>query len=168
MLKSIKKSLKYLTILIGIILLVPTAFSLVLRIPEVQTLIVRRITGYISEKLNSTVSVGRVEYSFFNKLVLDEVLIKDQHSDTLMYIQKIAAGILRIDLGKELLRLGNVEIDKPTFALITDSAGLLNLTWALDKLRSSESTGEKKQYSYYSQQHKNQGGEIPPQEYKGF
>ncbi len=88
MLKSIKKSLKYLAILIGIILLVPTSFSLVLRIPEVQTLIVKRITGYISEKLNSTVSVGRVEYSFFNKLVLDEVLIMDQHSDTLMYIRK--------------------------------------------------------------------------------
>jgi hypothetical protein len=143
MLKSIKKSLKYLAILIGIILLVPTSFSLVLRIPEVQTLIVKRITGYISEKLSSTISVGRVEYSFFNKLVLDEILIMDQHNDTLIYSQKIAAGIIRIDPGKKILRLGQVEIDKPTFALITDSAGLMNLTWALDKLRSSDSTGGK-------------------------
>ncbi len=141
MLKSIKKSLKYLAILIGIILLVPTSFSLMLRVPEVQTLIVKRITGYLSEKLNSTISVGRVQYSFFNKLVLDEVLLRDQHSDTLIYSKRIAAGIIRIDLGKKTLRLGQVEIDKPTFALITDSAGLMNLTWALDKLRSSDSTG---------------------------
>jgi hypothetical protein len=112
-----------------------------LRVPEVQTLIVKRIIGYLSEKLNSTISVGRVQYSFFNKLVLDEVLLRDQHSDTLIYSKRIAAGIIRIDLGKKTLRLGQVEIDKPTFALITDSAGLMNLTWALDKLRSSDSTG---------------------------
>jgi len=117
MLKSIKKSLKYLAILIGIILLVPTSFSLMLRVPEVQTLIVKRITGYLSEKLNSTISVGRVQYSFFNKLVLDEVLLRDQHSDTLIYSKRIAAGIIRIDLGKKTLRLGQVEIDKPTFPL---------------------------------------------------
>ena len=37
MVKSIKKSFKYLMILVGIILLVPTFASLILRIPEVQT-----------------------------------------------------------------------------------------------------------------------------------
>jgi len=143
MLKSIKKSLKYLAILIGIILLVPTSFSLVLRLPVVQTLIVRRITGYMSDRINATISVGSFDYSFFNKLVLGDVLIKDQHNDTLLYSQKVAAGILNFDFGVKAIRLGQIELVEPAIALITDTAGLMNLTWALQKLGSSDSSGKK-------------------------
>ncbi len=82
MLKSIKKSFKYLMILIGIIILVPTFFSLIFRIPEVQTFMIKRIAGHFSEKIKSTITVGRVEYSFFNKIVIYDLLIKDQNLDT--------------------------------------------------------------------------------------
>ena len=72
-------------ILVGILFLVPTLASIVLRIPEVQTYMVNRITGHFSERIKSTISVGRVEYTFFNKLVLSDLLIKDQNSDTLLW-----------------------------------------------------------------------------------
>jgi hypothetical protein len=143
MLKSIKKSLKYLAILIGIILLVPTSFSLVLRLPEVQTLIVWRITGYLSDRINATISIGKFNYSFFNKLELSDVLFKDQNNDTLLYTHKITAGILNFDFGVKAIRLGQIELAEPTIYLITDTSGLMNLTWALDKLSSSDSSGNK-------------------------
>ena len=92
MLKSIKKSFKYLMILIGIILLVPTFGSLILRIPDVQTFMVKRIMSHFSEKIQSTMTVGRIEYTFFNKIMINDLLIKDQNNDTLIYSQKISAG----------------------------------------------------------------------------
>ena len=149
MLKSIKKSLKYLAIPIGIVLLVITSFSLILRIPEVQTFIVKRITSHISGRMKSTITVGSVEYSFFNKIILNDLLIKDQHNDTLIYSHKITAGIFRLDFSKKIVRFSRIELVEPTVALITDSSGVMNLTWYLNMLRSSEST-EKKSSSIFA------------------
>jgi hypothetical protein len=143
MLKSIKKSFKYLMILFGIILLVPTLASIILRIPEVQTFMVNRITGHFSERIKSTISVGRVEYTFFNKLVLSDLLIKDQNNDTMLYSQRISAGILRLDFAGNNIRLGHVDIDQPVIALITDTTGLMNLTWYLNMLKTPEDTVKK-------------------------
>lgn len=140
MLKSIKKSFKYLMILFGIILLVPTLASIVLRIPEVQTFMVNRITDHFSEKIKSTISVGRVEYTFFNKLVLSDLLIKDQNNDTMLYSQRISAGILRLDFAGNNIKLGHVDIDQPVVALITDTTGLMNLTWYLNMLKTPDDT----------------------------
>jgi len=143
MLKSIKKSFKYLMILFGIILLVPTLASIVLRVPEVQTFMVNRITGHFSERIKSTISVGRVEYTFFNKLVLSDLLIKDQNNDTMLYSQRISAGILRLDFAGNNIRLGHVDIDQPVIALITDTTGMMNLTWYINMLKTPEDTVKK-------------------------
>jgi len=143
MLKSIKKSFKYLMILVGIILLVPTFASLILRIPEVQTFMVKRIMGHFSEKLQSAMTLGRIEYKFFNKLLINDLLIKDQNNDTLIYSQKIAAGINRLDFTGKTIKLGHVELFEPTIAIITDSSGIMNLKWYLDLFGSSEDTVKK-------------------------
>ncbi|MFZ2338323.1 MAG: translocation/assembly module TamB domain-containing protein [Bacteroidales bacterium] len=130
-------------ILFGILLLVPTLASIVLRIPEVQTFMVNRITGHFSERIKSSISVGRVEYTFFNKLVLSDLLIKDQNNDTMLYSQRISAGILRLDFAGNNIRLGHVDIDQPVIALITDTTGLMNLTWYLDMLKTPDDTVKK-------------------------
>lgn len=143
MLKSIKKSVKYLTILVGIILLVPTFFYLLVRIPEVQTFVVRRITSHFSDQINSTVTVSRFEYTFFNKLLIKDLLIKDKNNDTLLYSRKVTAGFRRLDFKNQVIKLGRVELTEPYVGLITDTTGLLNLTWYLDLLRNKSDTVKK-------------------------
>ncbi|MGB8489620.1 MAG: hypothetical protein WCE64_01035, partial [Bacteroidales bacterium] len=143
MFRGIKRSLKYLAILIGIAILIPSCFYLVIRIPEVQTFIVRRITGNLSDRIKSTISIGKVDYSFFNKLSLNDVLIKDPYNDTLLYSKKIVAGIRRLDLRKKIIRLGQVELTQPYFAMITDTSGLSNLKWYMNLFGQSGGGGEK-------------------------
>ena len=143
MLKSIKKSFKYLMILIGIIILVPTFFSLIFRIPEVQTFVVRRVSAHFSEKIKSTITIGRIEYVFFNKIMIHDLLIKDHNNDTMVYSQKISAGITGLNFRNKIYRLGHVELTEPSFALITDSSGMMNLKWYLDMLGSSDSSEKK-------------------------
>ena len=140
MLKSIKKSFKYLMILVGIILLVPTFGSFIIRIPEVQTFMLKRIMSHFSENIHSTMTLGRIEYTFFNKISINDLLIKDQNNDTLIYSQKITAGINRIDFSGKIVKLGHIELVEPLIALITDTSGMMNLKWYLDLLGSSEDT----------------------------
>ncbi len=140
MVKNIKKSFKYLMIFLGIIVAFPMLLSLAIRIPEVQTLIIRRVTSHFSEEFKSTLSVGKFEYRFFNKLIMSDVLIKDQDNDTLVYSQNIAAGIKSINLKNKSVSLGRILVINPVISLITDSSGVTNLSRYLENLKPPEDT----------------------------
>jgi hypothetical protein len=141
--KNIKKSLKYFIIISGVIIMLPTVLYSVLQISEVQTFLVNRITNHLSNEIKSTISVGRIEYRFFNKLSVNDILIKDKNNDTLLYSRNITAGFRRIDLKNKFVRLGRVILIKPVVAIITDSTGLMNLTWYLNMLKNKSDTTSK-------------------------
>jgi hypothetical protein len=143
MVKIIKKSIKYFIIVAGIIIMPPTLLYLVLQVPEVQTLIVQRITSHFSDELKSSITVSKVEFKFFNRLVVSDILIKDKNNDTLIYSQRITAGIRGVDFKSKSFRLGRVSIVKPEVAIITDSSGVTNLSWYLDLLKTPSDTTRK-------------------------
>jgi hypothetical protein len=143
MLRQIKKSLKYLIIFFGVIILLPTVLYLLLQTSEVQTFMVKRVTNHFSGKLKSTISIGSIEYKFFNKLSINDVIIKDQNNDTLLYSKEIIVGIKNMNFKTKSFRFGKVSLINPVFALITDSTGVMNLTWYLDLLKTSSDTTTK-------------------------
>ena len=143
MLKNIKKSLKYFTIILGVIILLPTVLYLLLQTSEVQTFLVKRITNHFSGEIKSTMTVGSIEYKFFNKLSVNDVIIKDQNNDTLIYSKEIIIGINSIDFKNKLFRFGKVSLIKPVIALITDTTGMINLTWYLNLLKTPADTVKK-------------------------
>ena len=150
MLKKIKKSFKYFAIVAGTIILIPTCFYLIILIPEVQTFIVRRVISHLSNEIKTTISVGKVEYAFFNKLTINDLLIKDKNNDTLISSSKVIAGIRKLDFRNHSFKLGKVILHEPKVALITDSTGMLNLTWYLEMLRTSNKDTTKKVSSRFS------------------
>ena len=138
--KNIKKIFKYLAILAGIIFMIPSLLYLVLQIPELQTYLVSRVSAYISKETSSTITVGRVEYKFFNRLSLDDLLIKDHNNDTLIYSEEVVAGIRQLDLKNKSIRLGRIFLIKPVIGLVTDSTGSMNLNYFLDFLKKPADT----------------------------
>jgi hypothetical protein len=134
MFKNIKKSVKYFIIIIGIIILFPMILYPLLSSSFVQTLLIKRITRHFSHEIQSTISVGRAEFIFFNKVSLTDVLIKDKNNDTLIFTSKITASIRNLNFKNKKFTLGQVSVTDPVVALITDSTGILNLRWYLDML----------------------------------
>ena len=143
MLKNIKKSLKYFIIVLGVIILLPTVLYLLLQTAKVQTFLIKRITNHFSSEIKSTISFGSIEYKFFNSLSINDVIIKDQNNDTLIYSNQITVGIRSIDIRNKSFRLGKVSIIKPVIALITDSAGIMNLTRYLNLIKAPSDTTNK-------------------------
>jgi len=123
--------------------MLPTVLYLLLETSTVQTFMVKRITNHFSNRIKSTISVGSIEYKFFNKLSINDLLIKDKNSDTLIYSLKVAIGIRRINFKNKSFRLGRVSLVNPVVAFITDSSGLMNLTWYLDLLKNPTDTIKK-------------------------
>ena len=143
MLNHIRRSVKYFIIFFGVIILLPTVLYLLLQTAEVQTFLVKRITNHFSSQIKSTISIGSIEYKFFNKLSINDVLIKDQNNDTLLYAKTITANIRHLDFKNKSFRLGKVSLQRPVFALITDTTGLMNLTWYLNLIKSPSDTSKK-------------------------
>jgi hypothetical protein len=141
--KNIKKSLKYFIIVFGVIILLPSILYISLQITSVQTFLAKRITNHFSNQIKSTISVGSIEYLFFNKLSVNDILIKDKHNDTLFYSKEIIVGIKRLDFKKKTFRLGRVSLIKPVIGIITDSSGVMNLTWYLDLIKNPNDTIKK-------------------------
>ena len=143
MLKNIKKSIKYFIIVLGVFIMLPTVLYLLLQTSSVQTFLVKRITSHFSNQIKSTISIGSIEYRFFNKLSISDLLIKDRNNDTLIYSWKVMLGIKRLDFKKKSFRLGRVSLIKPVIAFITDSSGMMNLTWYLNLLKNPSDTIKK-------------------------
>jgi hypothetical protein len=143
MLDKIRRSVKYFIILIGTVIMLPTVLYLLLQTASVQTFLVKRITKHFSSELKSTISIGSVEYKFFNRLSFHKILIKDKNNDTILYTNSITAGIRHIDFENKGFRLGTVIIVKPVVGLVTDSTGEMNLTWLLNQLKGSGDTTKK-------------------------
>ena len=64
-----------------------------LQISFVQNLIVKRVATALSEKLNAGISIRHIDYSFFDKMDLQGLMIKDRQQDTLLY-----AGSAKINI----------------------------------------------------------------------
>ena len=143
MLKNIKKSIKYFIIVLGVFIMLPTVLYLLLQTSSVQTFLVKRITSHFSNQIKSTISIGSIEYRFFNKLSISDLLIKDRNNDTLIYSWKVMLGIKRLDFKNKSFRLGRVSLIKPVIAFITDSSGMMNLTWYLNLLKNPSDTIKK-------------------------
>jgi TamB, inner membrane protein subunit of TAM complex len=143
MLKNIKKSLKYFIIVFGVILLLPTVLYLLVRTPEVQTFMVNKISKHFSNELKSTISFGSIEFKFFNRLSINNLLVKDKNNDTLLYSRDLVVGLRWMNFKNKSFRLGKVSIINPVVELITDSTGQMNLAWYLNLLKNPDDTLKK-------------------------
>ena len=82
----------------------------VIQIPAVQTWVVKKITNYYSNKLHTEISIGKVKFEFFNKLVLEDVLVKDQKKDTLLFAEKLKADISVFNIFKSNFKIDKIEL----------------------------------------------------------
>jgi len=143
MAKSIKKSFKYFIIAAGILITATIMLSFIVRIPQIQTFVVKRITNHLSEKIKSTISVGSINFRFFNRLNMKDILIKDKYNDTLLYSHEVTVGLRYIDTKGKLIEFNRITLTDPVIALITDSTGEMNMVWYLDMMKTKNDTLQK-------------------------
>jgi hypothetical protein len=73
-----------------VLLLVST--WILLHFSPVQTWVVQKVSQRLSEQLKTEISVKKVDFSVFKKIILEGVLIRDQHKDTLLYAGRLSAS----------------------------------------------------------------------------
>ena len=135
MVKSIKKTSKYFIVFVTVISVLITGIIVIVTNSGVQTYILRKITDRVSKNITASISVGKVKYSLLNKLTINDLLILDKNNDTLIYSPLVTVGLRKLDLKKSIFGLGRVEINEPVIKFITDSSGVMNISYYLAKFK---------------------------------
>jgi hypothetical protein len=119
-------------------------FAFVIRTPQVQTYLAQKAAVFLSDELNTTVKVDKVEIVFLDKVVLKGVLILDLKKDSILYSNEILLTIDKLDLnknkfvfGKATLTNGSVNINK------SKDNGTFNFQFIADYFASESKTKSK-------------------------
>lgn len=138
--KIIKNILRSIIISITIVTLVTLLLLILLSTSPVQTWLSKRATAYLSDYIHSSITLEKIKFTFFNRLIINNLLVKDQNYDTLLFAPELKVNVKKIHPGN--INFGRVVVTRPEFYLITDSSGMLNLKWYLDMLKKNEKTSE--------------------------
>ncbi|MEM9821959.1 MAG: hypothetical protein AAF985_12840, partial [Bacteroidota bacterium] len=60
---------------------------------SVQNWALQKTTSFLSKELESRVEAQRIDFDFFNKLVLEGFYIEDHKGDTLLYSEELRASL---------------------------------------------------------------------------
>ena len=87
--------------------------SFLLSLSSVQTRLGKMATDFLRKDYNVDITVERVNLSSLRNVELNDVLVKDHHADTLIYVQKLATSILSYtNLINGKLNFGQFSLEK--------------------------------------------------------
>lgn len=127
-------------IIIGILALVLLA-ALLLNVEGVQNFAVTKAGNIISEKLGTTVSIGRINIRGFSKVAARDVYVEDYQGDTLIYAGKLTAKLDKGLLFKNEIVIGEVSLDSAKIYLTTPENGEMNISAIIARLSDPENKG---------------------------
>ena len=144
---KIKKIYKYTLIPLVTLFLILALSVPVLRTPDVQTYLGKRLMHKISASIRGEVEFGTLNFTFFNRIAVSDLLVRDETGDTLLYSPYVRAGIKRIDRNRRLTRLGRISIETPLLNLRPDSTGRLNLLYFAELLVNKDTARRNREIS---------------------
>ena len=132
--KGIKILGKVFSAAVLLLIIVPVALSLLLDIPAVQNYAVHRAACFVSRKLETTVSIDRVDIGIFSKVRVKGFYVEDYQRDTLLYVGKLDAFITSFGIFGGGLELSRGEIADAKLYLRQMPDGEMNIKQVVDKL----------------------------------
>ncbi len=144
--KTIKKSYKILFYLLLGLIILPSLIYLVVLIPGVQKSVGKAITSRLSEDLGVDITIKNVRFYPIKKLVINDLLIKDTHQDTLLFINELESTIDSILFSSRHIYLGKITANKLKTNIIKNK-GQNNFQFLIDSLSRQHSKPSQWKYA---------------------
>ncbi len=106
-----------------------------------QTLVVKKYLNSLSKKLDTKISVGKIDVSSFNNLIINDLYIEDLHQDTLLFASQLEVDISEFSYKEKRIILEEIELTKIFFNLKKyENEETNNLRFIIDHFSSSDTT----------------------------
>lgn len=97
-------------ILLGIIALLLLVIVLI-QVPAIQTFITGKVTQNFEKQWGTRVEVGKVNLTFFETALIEDIYVEDQAGDTLLYAESLKADIGLFALFGQTLMLDEIALE---------------------------------------------------------
>lgn len=115
-----------------------------LNLPAIQIRISSLLAHQLSEYLNTEIQIGRTDVGLLNRIILDDVLIKDQQQDTLLRATRLSAKLDIMATLKGKITIKNTQLFGCYINIYQNNPKeKTNLQFIIDALASSDSTQKK-------------------------
>lgn len=132
--KGIKILGKVLSAVILLLILLPLTLSLLLDIPAVQNFVVQKAVRMVSDRLETTVAIRRVEINAFSKVRLQGFYVEDYQRDTLLYVDRLEAFVTGFGIFGGGIRMSRAEMQGAKFYLREMPDGEMNIKQIVARL----------------------------------
>jgi len=108
---------------------------MLLQTSRIQDFITSSVVYELSQKIHSKVTVGRINYTLFNDIVLNDLYVEDQHKDTLVFVSQADAhfDFWKIFQGKIII--SSIKFDHLYGNVVIDKEGHSNLDYIINAFK---------------------------------
>lgn len=132
--KGIKILGKVLSAAVLLLIILPLALSLLLDIPAVQNYVVQKAVRMASKKLETTVSIDRVDIGLFSRVKIKGFYVEDYQRDTLLYVGRLDAFVTGLGIFGGGLSLSRGEIADAKLYLRETPGGEMNIKQIVNRI----------------------------------
>ncbi|WP_027376555.1 translocation/assembly module TamB domain-containing protein [Kaistella palustris] len=137
--KIFKKILKYTGIVLASLILLLAILVLSLRLPAVQNFAKGKLVNYLQEKIHTEVRLERVYVDFPNSLVMENLYLKGQRVDTLLFARKLDVGLNIPKLLKNTADLTSIDLQGVTANVVRKEDGTFNFDYITNAFATKDS-----------------------------
>ena len=113
-----------------------------LRVPSVQRFMGAKVADAVGWKLGTDVRVGRVDLGFFNRIIIDNVVVSDQQRRELLRAGRLAVRLDLLPLAEGRVSVSSAQVFGAHVRLCKATADApANYQFVLDSLASRDTTG---------------------------
>lgn len=134
-----KKILKILAITVLSILLLLVVLFFSLRLPAVQNVLKNQLVSYIEKKVKTDVTLDRFYVDFPNSLVMENLYLKGQTVDTLLFARKFDVGLNIPKLLKNTVDITSIDLAGVRANVVRNADGSFNYDYFVDAFARKDS-----------------------------
>lgn len=117
-----------------LLIAVPAVTYLLIRQHNVQTMLVKRVLRDLSEQTGTEITVGKVHFSLFHDLSLEEVFVADQRKDTLLYAHSLRANFDTLNVFDKKIYVSKLTLEDVVCKVRQYPDSSFNFTFLIDSL----------------------------------
>ncbi len=133
--KVIKILGKLLSAALLLLIMLPISLSLLLDIPAVQNYAAHKAADFASQKLETRVSIDRLNVGLPNKINVYGFYVEDYQRDTLLYVEHLRANITGVAGG---LSFGSAFAENAKLYIVESPDSVMNIKQVVDRLVNRE------------------------------
>ncbi len=144
--KGIKISAKVVSAIVLLLIFLPLCVTLLLDVPSVQNFVVDKAMSIFSQKLQTRVSIDRIDLDLFSKLRVRGFYVEDYEQDTLLYVEQIKGRFTGFNIKKSGLCISEAEAHGVKLYIREMADGQMNIRQIIDRLVRKQGKGSFKMY----------------------